>query len=111
MKVARVASAADPLCSGARVSASFAPPPPMLLPRPAREGPLPVTVERPRGRTCLHSVGRRSEQVGSGTQVVTCLGFVLGPLKMAAAVDTGVMSFLLGVFIFMRISFIPWDPR
>lgn len=68
----------------------------MLLPRPAREGPLPVTVERPRGRTCLHSVGRRSEQVGSGTQVMTCLGFVLGPLKMAAAVDTGVMSLPAG---------------
>lgn len=34
--------------------------------------------------------------MGSGTQVMTCLGFVLGPLKMAAAVDTGVMSLPAG---------------
>ena len=34
--------------------------------------------------------------MGSGTQVVTCLGFVLGPLKTAAAVDTGVMPLPAG---------------
>lgn len=41
---------------------------------------------------------------------MTSLGFVLGPLKTAAAVDTGVTSLPAGGSVFTGISFLPWDP-